>query len=196
VPRRPVLPVTAAARERVAALLSKLGVGENERIWAINAGAVWETKRWIPEYLGKLIEMIVARGARPFLLRGPAEEDVVRQARAATKASFLGGDVVVPLRDLTAFLRRCELLVTTDSGPRHFGVAAGIPIVALIGSTRPSYTLVDHPRQIVLCEEVECWPCHLPKCPLDFRCMKRLVPEKVAQACDKLLAPAGMESGL
>jgi heptosyltransferase-2 len=188
VPRRPALPVSEASRARVQVLLERLGVAAGDRLWALNAGGAWETKRWIPEYVGQLIDMIAARGARPFLLTGPGEEEIVRRARAVAKTSFLGADELVPLRDLTAFLQRCELLVTTDSGPRHFGVAAGIPVVALIGPTHPAYTVVDHKANRILCEEVDCWPCHLPVCPVDFRCMTRLLPEKVATACDELLA--------
>lgn len=188
-PKVPTLPVTEESRRRVDDLLAKVGVRRDERIWALNAGGAWETKRWIPEYVGQLADLAVARGARPFVLRGPDEQDIVDRALKSAKTPFLGADTLVPLRDLAAFLQRCEILVTTDSGPRHFGIAAGIPVVVLIGSTHPGYTVVaDYPHVRVLCEEVECWPCHLEKCPIDFRCMTRLVPEKVARACDDLLA--------
>jgi heptosyltransferase-2 len=197
-PRRPVLPVDEAARARASELLAKMGVHPGERVWAINIGANWVTKRWIPEYAGMLADMVAARGAKPVILWGPGEEDLVREAVAASKSGLLGSDVRVPLRDLCALLERCELLITSDSGPRHFGVAAGIPIVALIGSTHPAYTEVDplpHAPVELCCEKVECWPCHLEKCPIDFRCMKRLLPEKVASAADHVLAAAAAARG-
>ena len=43
-------------------------------------------------------------------------------------------------------------------------------------------------RQRVLREEVECSPCHLKICPIDHRCMTRLVPERVIAAAEELLA--------
>ena len=187
VPRRPTLPVTDAARARADAILQRAGVRPGERVWALNAGGAWETKRWIPEYLGQLADLVTARGARPFLLRGPGEDEIVRRACAAAKSPVLGQGEIVPLADLAAFLERCEMFVTTDSGPRHVGVAAGIPVVALIGPTHPGYTVVDHAASRILCEQVDCWPCHLPVCPVDFRCMKRLTPDKVIAACDSLL---------
>jgi heptosyltransferase-2 len=185
--RRPVLPVSDGARARARAILERAGVRPGDRVWALNAGGAWETKRWIPEYLGELADMVAARGARPFLLHGPGEDEIVARARAVARTEVLGAGEMVPLADLGAFLKSCEILVTTDSGPRHIGVAAGIPVVALIGPTHPAYTVVDHPALSVLCEEVDCWPCHLPVCPVDFRCMKRLTPDKVANACDRLL---------
>jgi heptosyltransferase-2 len=189
--KRPVLPVTPAARDRADAIWKRAGIGPGERVWALNAGGAWETKRWIPEYLGELADLAHARGARPFLLRGPGEEEIVQRARAVAKRATIGAEEMVPLADLAAFLSRCELLVTTDSGPRHVGVAANIPVVALIGPTHPAYTIVDHPATRVLCEQVDCWPCHLPVCPVDFRCMKRLTPDKVIRECESLLQALG-----
>ena len=41
----------------------------------------------------------------------------------------------------------------------------------------------SNPRRIhLLSERVDCWPCHLKRCPLDFRCMRRLTPERVLEA--------------
>jgi heptosyltransferase-2 len=194
--RRPFLAVTEKARARAAEILRRAGVREGERVWALNAGGAWETKRWIPEYLGELADRVAARGARPFLLHGPGEDDILRRALAVAKSPILGTDEMVPLADLAALLERCELLVTTDSGPRHIGVAAGIPVLALIGPTHPAYTIVDHPAVSVLCEQVDCWPCHLSVCPVDFRCMKRLTPDKVLSAAESLLERAPRRANL
>ncbi|MCW8141490.1 MAG: ADP-heptose--LPS heptosyltransferase, partial [Planctomycetota bacterium] len=106
-----------------------------------------------------------------------------------------GADEVVPLTDLVAVLRRCEVMITTDSGPRHFGVAADVPVLVLIGSTHPGYAHVDYDALDVLCDEVACWPCHLKRCPIDFRCMTRLGPERVLAAAEQLLARARAARG-
>jgi len=95
---------------------------------------------------------------------------------------------MIKLQDLTAFLQRVELMVSTDSGPRHFGVAAGAPVIVLVGGTHPDYTHVDYDRYRVLCAEVECWPCHLKTCPIDFRCMRLLTPPHVLRSGLQLLA--------
>lgn len=188
VARRPRLTLTAAQEERADAYLRRQGVAPGRRPWALNIGGSWETKRWIPEYAGRLARLLQASGRTPLLLTGPDERDLALRAVAAAGGPIPGADEVVPLIDLAAVMRRCEVLVTTDSGPRHFGIAAGVPVLVLIGSTHPGYTQVDYPALDVLCDEAPCWPCHLKRCPIDFRCMTRLGPERVLAAAEQLLA--------
>lgn len=189
--RRPTLTTTSEQEERAEAYLRRQGVAPGVRPWALNIGGSWETKRWIPEHAGRLARLLQASGRTPLLLTGPDERDLARRALAAADAPIPGADEVVPLTDLVAVMRRCEVLVTTDSGPRHFGVAAGVPVLVLIGSTHPGYTQVDYDALELLCDEVPCWPCHLKRCPIDFRCMTRLGPERVLAAAEHLLARLG-----
>ncbi len=189
--RCPRLATTPEQEERAEAYLRRQGVAPGARPWALNIGGSWETKRWIPEHAGRLARLLQASGRTPLLLTGPDERDLARRALEAAGAPIPGAEEVVPLTDLVAVLRRCELLVTTDSGPRHFGVAAGLPVLVLIGSTHPGYTQVDFDALDLLCEEVPCWPCHLKRCPIDFRCMTRLGPERVLAAAEELLARLG-----
>ena len=58
------------------------------------------------------------------------------------------------------------------------GVAAGIPVVCIMGPTHPGYSEVGVGRYFVVLEKVECWPCHLKECPIDHRCMTRIGPER------------------
>jgi ADP-heptose:LPS heptosyltransferase len=37
----------------------------------------------------------------------------------------------INLRALVSFLRKCDAVLTTDSGPRHLANAAGVPVVYL-----------------------------------------------------------------
>jgi heptosyltransferase-2 len=185
--RCPRLTVTPEQDARADAFLRAQGVPEGARPWAMNIGGSWETKRWIPEHAGQLARLLEASGRVPLLLTGPDERDLAARAVTAAGKAFPGSNDVVPLTDLAAVLRRCEVFVTTDSGPRHFGIAAGVPVLVLIGSTHPGYTQVDYDRLDLLCEKVECWPCHLKRCPIDFRCMTRLGPERVLAAAEALL---------
>ena len=78
-------------------------------------------------------------------------------------------------------LRTCDLLLTNDTGTMHLAAHLGVPVVALFGSTEPRLTGPLGPGHRILRHHVECSPCFLRECPLDFRCMKAIeVPEVVA----------------
>jgi heptosyltransferase-2 len=87
-----------------------------------------------------------------------------------------------------AVVRRSSLLVTTDSGPRHFAAAFGVPVVTLFGPTHIGWTETYFPRAIHLQKVVPCGPCQLRVCPLDHRCMKSLTPGEVTAAAERLLS--------
>jgi heptosyltransferase-2 len=52
----------------------------------------------------------------------------------------------------------------------------------VFGSTEPRLTGPRSPKSTVLRHQVECSPCFLSECPLDFRCMHAVVPEEAATA--------------
>jgi heptosyltransferase-2 len=86
-----------------------------------------------------------------------------------------------------ACVRRSDLLVTTDSGPRHFAAAFNRPVVSLFGPTHIAWTETYYPLAIHLQKPVPCGPCQLRVCPLDHRCMKELTPAEVYRAATSLL---------
>jgi heptosyltransferase-2 len=86
-----------------------------------------------------------------------------------------------------ACVRRCDLLVTTDSGPRHFGIAFDRPVLTLFGPTHIAWTETYHPRSMHLQKAVACGPCQRRVCPLDHRCMTELEPAEVLAAATELL---------
>ena len=86
-----------------------------------------------------------------------------------------------------ACVRRCDLLITTDSGPRHFATAFDRPVVTLFGPTHIAWTETYYARAIHLQKRVDCGPCQLRVCPLDHRCMKGLLPAEVYTAAHDLL---------
>jgi ADP-heptose:LPS heptosyltransferase len=82
-------------------------------------------------------------------------------------------------------LKGCHLLLTNDTGTMHLADQLGVPVVAIFGSTEPTLTGPTNyttPPHRILRHKVECSPCYLRECPIDFRCMKELSIETVEQA--------------
>ena len=89
---------------------------------------------------------------------------------------------VLGLGPLKALIRRLELLVTTDTGPRAIARAFGVPTVVLMGPTDPRWTAGDEATDVVIRHDVPCGPCHLPRCPTDHRCMTMISTDEVVAA--------------
>jgi heptosyltransferase-2 len=97
-------------------------------------------------------------------------------------------DVPLSLGLTMACIRRADLLVTTDSGPRHFAAAFGTPVVTLFGPTHIGWTETFFAKAVHLQKQVECGPCQKRVCPLDHKCMTLLGPDEVFAAAQDLLA--------
>ena len=102
-------------------------------------------------------------------------------------ARLAGGGVLnlagkTSLRELMALLKLCRVLLTNDTGPMHVAAALGTPVVVPFGSTSPELTgpgLPGDPRHQLLKSAAPCSPCFRRVCPIDFRCMTGISPDRV-----------------
>jgi heptosyltransferase-2 len=170
------------------------GLTDYEEVVCLNPGAAFgSAKDWPAEYFAALARQLVdRRGSGVLVLCGPAERELARsiaaQARHAAVHSL--ADYALSIGLSKACVRRADLLITTDSGPRHFAAAFDRPVVTLFGPTHIAWTETYHPKAIHLQKIVDCGPCQLRVCPLDHRCMKLLTPAEVFHAAVELLAHA------
>ena len=91
------------------------------------------------------------------------------------------------LKEIT---RRCDLMVTNDTGPRHIAAAFDVPVVTVFGPTHPEWTEIYFPKERKVAVKVFCGPCQKKICPLDHRCMTRVTPAMVYDTSLELLGKA------
>jgi heptosyltransferase-2 len=188
---------TPADEAAAAAVWRCAGFGPGREVVCLNPGAAFgSAKHWPAEYFGQLArDLAVGRGSGVLVLCGPAEQGLARQIAAAARnravIALSAAGMPPPSLGLTkAAVRRCDLLVTTDSGPRHFAAAFDRPVVTLFGPTHIAWTETYYPRAVHLQRRVDCGPCQRRVCPLDHRCMTQLLPGEVSLAAKKLLSGA------
>jgi heptosyltransferase-2 len=157
----------------------------------LNPGAAFgSAKYWPADYFARLArDLAERRGSGVLVLCGPREREVARQIaeRAGHPAVHSLGEHPLSLGLSKACVRRSDLLVTTDSGPRHFGIAFDRPVLTLFGPTHIAWTETYHAKSVHLQKQVPCGPCQRRVCPLDHRCMKELTPGEVFAAATELL---------
>jgi lipopolysaccharide heptosyltransferase II len=162
-------------------------------VFCLNPGAAFgAAKHWDVTYFAKLAQMLTdQRGAGVLVLCGPSERELARQiaASAARPGVHCLADVPPSLGRTKALIRRCTLLITTDSGPRHFAAAFDRPVVTLFGPTHIAWTETYFAKAVHLQKQVPCGPCQQRICPTgDHRCMRDLLPDEVYRAATELLA--------
>lgn len=182
--------VTPELRERGDAWLAEHGIEPGDRFVALNPGASFgASKLWNPASFARVGDALASEGAKVLVLFGPGEEDLASDIRGRmTRPTVDPEGRMIALDLLKCVLERCDLLVTTDAGPRHVAVAFARPVVCVMGPTDPRYSATNLEQSTVLREDVDCAPCHLKTCPIDHRCMERLTPERVLEACRRWLA--------
>jgi heptosyltransferase II len=136
-------------------------------------------KRWLPE---RFAAVAAATGGE-WVLFGTAKDGAVgAEIAAALGERCLNLIGQTTLEQLIEELGKCRLLLTNDTGTMHLATLLGIPVVAVFGSTEPSLTGPLGSGNRVVRHQVECSPCFLRECPLDFRCMKAVSVEEVVKA--------------
>lgn len=154
-------------------------------------GAFGSSKHWPNEHFAALARTLADRGAGVVVLCGPSERETARQiVSAADRSSVVSlADEPLSIGLTRATVRRLTTLVTTDSGPRHFAAAFGVPVISLFGPTHVAWTETYFDQAIHVQKPVPCGPCQLRVCPLDHRCMTTLTPQDVLEAMDRLGRP-------
>jgi heptosyltransferase-2 len=171
-----------------------LGLDQDDPVVCLNTGGAYgPSKNWPTGHFANLARRLVREsGVRVLVLCGPSERENARAIVAATE-----DERVVSLADqelgigLTkACVRRASLLITTDSGPRHFAAAFGTPVLTLFGPTHIAWTRTQHTMAWHVRHPVPCGPCQQPICPeRHHRCMIDLTPEGVYEIARRVMTP-------
>jgi heptosyltransferase-2 len=156
----------------------------------LNPGAQYgSAKCWLPENFAQLADRFIDDLGATILLSGsPRDRRIIDSVQrhmqhAAVDLSNKGID----LGNLKEIIRRCDLLVTNDTGPRHIAAAFGVPVVTIFGPTHPEWSEIDFPKERKVAVKVFCGPCQKKRCPLDHRCMTRIAPTAVFNEAVQLL---------
>jgi heptosyltransferase-2 len=175
-------------------LLQKYGIQSRDRIIGMNPGASFgSSKCWLPEYFARTAEMFLQEmNTKILLFSGPGEQGITAAIKAQARAPVIDtGPDNIDLEKLKPLIKRCDLLISNDTGPRHYAVALDVPVVVIMGPTDPGYTSANLEKTVVLRKELGCSPCHKKICPTDHRCMKEITPLMVFEAGKKLLQGNG-----
>lgn len=170
------------------------------KVVAFNIGASWLTKRWIDTYFAECADNLVDRGYGVAFLGGEMDKGIVaacieqmRHKDSALVKIFTGA---FTLAELAGFIDKCALMLTTDSGPMHIGVARNVPIVTMFGASPVTGFYPYDAKDVLVKTPAACHPCGEHICPKggdeNMACMKEIPVGVVMRYVDELLDRYGV----
>jgi heptosyltransferase-2 len=199
--KRLELSTTPADEQLADRLWNRIGWRNDEPVVVLNpGGAFGPAKRWPSRSFAELARKLVdEQRVKILILCGPSERGFARfiaDASLRPRQVHSMAEEEVSLGLSKAVVKRATLLITTDSGPRHFGAAFGVPTVSLFGPTHMGWTETYFEAETKLQHAVPCGPCQQRECPLGHhRCMTDLTVDVVYQAGTHRLAESRKRAG-
>ncbi|PQO47161.1 lipopolysaccharide heptosyltransferase II [Blastopirellula marina] len=184
--KQPILAVSKGDQRKVDEIWDKFDFAGKRVVVFNTGGAYGAAKHWPPEHYIALAERLVQDPTIAVLLIcGPQERETVAKIEQAInhRNACSLADETLSIGLSKAAIEKADVLVTTDSGPKHFAAAFATPAVALFGPTDPRWGNSYNPFETMLTHPVDCGPCVKRVCPLGHhKCMQNLSVARVHQA--------------
>lgn len=167
--------IPEAATRTAASLLPLDG-----RLLALNPTASAPHRTWPPERYAALARRANQElGLRIVVLGGPGDVEVGRTIAEQAGVPMTCTAGKTDYLELAAVLERCDLLVSSDTGPQHLAAALGKPVVALFGPSVPERTGPYGSKHTVIHHKLPCHPCFSRPTCKTFDCMRAITVDEV-----------------
>jgi lipopolysaccharide heptosyltransferase I len=153
----------------------------------LGVGARWQTKRWPAEHFAVLATSAQERFGGTVLFVGSRDEATAAR-RVAERLSGPWRDLTgkTTLPQLTALLRRADVMLANDTGPLHLAAALGRPVVAPYTCTRPQLHGPYRADGGAVPTKVWCAGSYRKRCGR-LECMTELTPARVWPILEEVL---------
>jgi len=182
---------TPECDESVERRLASNGAARQHPLVIFSPGASFgASKCWMPERFAAVADRLIdENGATVVVTCGPGEEAIARAiASGMTRNALVFDDPTLSLGELKSLIRRGDLWIGNDAGPRHIAKAFDVPAVTIFGPMHPDWTATKHRDECVVRIDVDCGPCQQRVCPLGHhQCMTGVTVDAVYAAARAFL---------
>ena len=172
-------PALTASPAKQQAAIDELGLAADKPVIAMMPGAEYgPAKCWPLEYFKELASLLNDAGYAVWLFGSDKDRAAGEQIASHTNAVNLCGRTSIEQAiDLLAY---CQQAVSNDSGLMHVAAAVGTRVIALYGSTTPSFTPPLTDAADIHYLALSCSPCFKRECPLGhLRCLREIMPAAI-----------------
>jgi heptosyltransferase-2 len=132
------IPIQPETQREINDLLRNKGILETDRLIAVHPGGSDETKRWPARRFVELINCIYEKYPCKIILIGAHDIlPIIQTIKSQLKFSVIDLGEQTTLAQLVCVFKKCQLLISNDSGPVHLADALGTPVVAIFVRNQP-----------------------------------------------------------
>ena len=175
---KPQLLISASQQQQV---IAKFQLTHTTEVLALCPGAEYgPAKQWPAAHFAALAKWHIQQG-KPVWILGSAKDQAIataiNQACGGQCTDFSGHTQLSEAIDL---LSLATAVVSNDSGLMHIAAALGKKLIALYGSSDPTFTPPLSEQAEIISLHLPCAPCFKRVCPLGHtRCLTEITPEQV-----------------
>jgi lipopolysaccharide heptosyltransferase II len=146
----------------------------------------WDTKKYI-----ELIKKLKEKGFEVLLIGGNTDKEIEEQIFKKIKCISAIGKTT--LKESTALLKKCDVVVCNDSGPMHLAASVNKKVISIFGPTHPCEKAPLHKESRYIWKQMGCNPCYdlwgrFPKpCPYGKKCMESICVSEVIQIINGII---------
>ena len=134
-PQQWKIPVPQREREKIKMMLERFSLNR-EPLILLHPGAGYPEKMWPWKNWSELAKLIKNNISGSIIFTGGDDiRELVEECIAESNSGALNLCGKTSLWELGALLEFAEILITTDSGPKHFAMSLGTPTLTLYGPT-------------------------------------------------------------
>ncbi len=168
------------AEEEFARKFFKNNFSDGDRVIGINAGGGWEAKLWGLHKFAELADRLVENfNFKILIFWGPGQVQIYETIKSMMRYD----PVIAPstkLKEMAALQKRCEFVISNDSGPMHIAASVSTPTLGIFGPTKPHLQgPVGGECTTIVKEGLNCLGCNLTVCKIGNLCMTELSVDDV-----------------
>ena len=166
--------------------IKKFHITTGKKILVLCPGAEFgKAKRWPAQNFASVALHKLTEGWQVWLFGSEKDKQVTREINQKTHDQCLDFSGKTSMTEVIDLMSLADAVVTNDSGLMHVAAALKKKLVALYGSTDPSFTPPLNVESKIISLQLECAPCFARECRYGhYRCLTEIKPERVLAAID------------
>lgn len=186
---QPLIYSEKAVKEKIDILISENKLNE---FIAIAPGTEWETKQYPSENFSLLIEEL-SKNHKIILIGSEKETELCEELISESSSTVINLSGKLSIVETIELLKKAKLLISNDSAPTHFAMAADIKVLTIYCSTSPKFGFYPYnsKSRFLSMDNLRCKPCGIhgyKVCPLNnFECGNKLEVKDVLRTANEML---------